>query len=148
MESSSPEYAGCSGAPVASQGLFLAVEEVCLLTEQSRQELQLFHCVRGQFSGPGTAGDLPDIGADVVDAGVGVQSESGQLYPDGFSSDQLAEVGVTSRPVRARYRHSRWCCSSVMRMEMLPLLSRTRIALPPQFPELLHRLGQPVHSEA
>ena len=87
------DFDGHSGPPVAGQGLFLLGEMVALLAEQIGQELQLPYRLRVQFSGPGIAGDLADIGIDVVDAGVGVQPKPGQPCSDALSLDQLAEVG-------------------------------------------------------
>ena len=86
-------FGGRTGPPVAGQGLFLAGEAVALPAEQIGQELQLSYRFRLQCPGPGIAGDLTDIGTDVVDTGVGIQAEPGQSCPDVLSPDQFAEVG-------------------------------------------------------
>ena len=86
-------FDGHSGPPVAGQELFLLGEAVALPAEQIGQELQLPYRLRGQFPDPGIADDLTDIGTDVVDTGVGIQSKPGQPYPDALSPDQLTEVG-------------------------------------------------------
>ena len=58
------------GLSVALQGLLLGREEEALLTKCVRQKLQLRDLLRGEFSGPWAAGDLPDIGVDMVHGGM------------------------------------------------------------------------------
>ena len=55
---------------MASLGLLLGGEKKALLAELVRQKLQLRDLLRGEFSGPWAAGDLPDIGVDMVHGGM------------------------------------------------------------------------------
>ena len=52
------------------RGLLLGGEKKALLAELVRQKLQLRDLLRGEFSGPWAAGDLPDIGVDMVHGGM------------------------------------------------------------------------------
>ena len=54
-------------------------EAVALPAEQIGQELQFPYRLRGQFPGPGIAGDLTDIGSAYDNI---VKSDSGQTLPD------------------------------------------------------------------
>ena len=52
------------------RGLLLGGEKEALLAKLVRQKLQLRDLLRGEFSGPWAAGDLPDIGVDMVHGGM------------------------------------------------------------------------------
>ena len=59
------------GPPMDLQELLLGGEKKALLTEFVRQKLQLRDLIRGKRSGPWEAGDLPDVGVDMVYGGCG-----------------------------------------------------------------------------
>lgn len=83
---------GHMGLSVALQGLLLGREEEALLTKCVRQKLQLRDLLRGEFSGPWAAGDLPDIGVDMVHGGMRVYLLPGHSGVDRGFLDQLTEI--------------------------------------------------------
>ena len=77
---------------MALQRLLLGGEKEALLTELVRQKLQLRDLLRGEFSGPWAAGDLPDVGVDMVYGGVRIYLLPGYSGVDRGLFDQLAEI--------------------------------------------------------
>lgn len=90
-------------------------EKKALLTELVRQKLQLRDLLRGKFSGPWTAGDLPDVGVDMVYGGVRIYLLPGHSGVDRGLLDQLAEIScdrqsgdgqIATQPLVLLLRHA------------------------------------------
>lgn len=93
----------------------LGGEKKAFLTELVRQKLQLRDLLRGEFSGPWTAGDLPDIGVDMVHGGMRVQLLPGRSGVDRGLLDQLTEIScdrqsgdsqIAAQPLVLLLRHA------------------------------------------
>lgn len=90
-----PPPGGCAatrGLQRPYRGLLLGGEKKALLAELVRQKLQLRDLLRGERSGPWTAGDLPDVGVDMVYGGVRIYLLPGHSGADRGLLDQLAEI--------------------------------------------------------
>ena len=74
------------------RGLLLGGEKKALLAELVRQKLQLRDLLRGEFSGPWAAGDLPDIGVDMVHGGRDADLSSAWVFGRGSC---LYRIGVS-----------------------------------------------------
>lgn len=73
-------------------GLLLGGEKKVFLAKLVRQKLQLRNLFRGEFSGPWAAGDLPDIGVDMVYGGMRVYLLPGHSGVDRGLLDQFSEI--------------------------------------------------------
>lgn len=100
---------------MALQRLLLGGEKEALLTELVRQKLQLRDLLRGEFSGPWAAGDLPDVGVDMVYGGMRIYLLPGYSGVDRGLFDQLAEIScdrqsgdgqIAAQPLVLLLRHA------------------------------------------
>ena len=93
----------------------LGGEKEVLLTELVRQKLQLRNLLRGEFSGLWAAGDLPDVGVDMVYGGMRVYLLPRHSGVDRGLLDQLAEIScdrqsgdsqIAAQPLVLLLRHA------------------------------------------
>lgn len=100
---------------MALQRLLLGGEKEVLLTELVRQKLQLRNLLRGEFSGLWAAGDLPDVGVDMVYGGMRVYLLPRHSGVDRGLLDQLAEIScdrqsgdsqIAAQPLVLLLRHA------------------------------------------